>query len=300
MNLVKSKFFNQLYRLLFFPLYLISLLPHTIADITIGKFLYFLAYSVFRYRYSVVLQNLSRSLPAKSYSEIQQIAKNYYKHLACMVVEIIKLFSVSSHALDKKVQLVNTRLLLHYHQQNRNIIAVSGHYGNWEYLNILPVHLPFKVNAIYKPLTSQFMNKLVHYVRGRFGMQLLPANQALRYLLKQKDEPQLSIFLADQFPGNSEQARFDFLHQSTNMFNGAEKLAIATNSVVVYLEMKRRPDRCWEIGFSLITASPKETCNQEITRCFADKLQQTIKADPSYWLWSHKRWKNQTRNSYPE
>jgi KDO2-lipid IV(A) lauroyltransferase len=154
MNPVRNKFFNQLYYLVFFPIYLISLLPHTIADATIGRFLYFISYSVFRYRYSVVLQNLSRSLPAKSYGEIQQIAKDYYKHLACMVIEIIKLFSVSSHSLDKRVQLVNTELLLHYHQQNRNIIVVLGHYGNWEYLNILPAQLPFKVNAIYKPLSN--------------------------------------------------------------------------------------------------------------------------------------------------
>lgn len=123
-------------------------------------------------------------------------------------------------------------------------------------------------------------------------MQLIPANQALRHLLKQKDKPQLSIFIADQFPGSCEQEKFDFLHQATNMFNGAEKLAIATNAVVVYLEMKRKPDNCWEINFSLITDSPKETSNQEITKCFATHLQRTIKTDPSYWLWSHKRWKH--------
>lgn len=122
-------------------------------------------------------------------------------------------------------------------------------------------------------------------------MQLVPANQALRHLLKRKDKPQLSIFIADQFPGNCEQEKFDFLHQSTNMFNGAEKLAMATNSVVVYLEMKRKPDHCWEISFSLITDAPKETSNQEITKCFANQLQRTIRKDPSYWLWSHKRWK---------
>lgn len=292
MNLVRNKFFNQLYYLIFFPIYLISLLPHAVAELTIGRFLYFISYRIFRYRYSVVLQNLSRSLPTKSYHEIQQIAKDFYKHLACMVVEIIQLFSVSSDSLHQKVKLVNTELLLHYHRQNRNIIAILGHYGNWEYLNILPEQLPFKVNAIYKPLSNPMMNRLVHHLRGRFGMQLLPANQALRYLLKQKNNPTLSIFLADQFPGVNEHEKFDFLHQSTNMFNGAEKLAIATNAVVVYLEMKKKPDNCWEIGFSLITASPKETCNQEITKSFAGKLQQTIKVNPSYWLWSHKRWKH--------
>lgn len=291
MNLVRNKLFNQLYPFVFFPVYLISLLPYSIAAPTIGKFLYFISYRVFRYRYSVVLQNLSRSLPAKSYQEIRQIAKEFYKHLVCMAIETIKLFSVSRYTLDKKVQLVNAELLFAYHQQNRNIIAVLGHYGNWEYLNILPVQLPFTVNAIYKPLSNPLTNRLVHHVRGRFGMLLIPANQALRHLLKQKDKPQLSIFIADQFPGSCEQEKFDFLHQSTNMFNGAEKLAIATNAVVVYLEMKRKPDHCWEISFSLITESPKETSNQEITRCFASQLQQTIRTAPSYWLWSHKRWK---------
>ncbi|WP_160292094.1 lysophospholipid acyltransferase family protein [Pedobacter lusitanus] len=289
---MRNKLFNQLYHLIFFPVYLISLLPYSVADATLGKMLYFMSYRVFRYRYNVVLQNLSRSLPAKSYPEIQQIAKEYYKHLVCMVIETVKLFSVSKQSLDQKVQLVNTELLLHYHQQNRNIIAVLGHYGNWEYLNILPARLPFKTNAIYKPLSSPVMNKLVHYVRGRFGMQLIPANQALRHLLKQKDQPQLSIFIADQFPGTSDQNKFDFMHQSTNMFNGAEKLAIATNAVVVYLEINRKPDNSWEIDFSLITESPKETCNQEITRSFAQKLQHTISVAPSYWLWSHKRWKD--------
>ncbi|QNK61580.1 lysophospholipid acyltransferase family protein [Pedobacter sp. PAMC26386] len=292
MNLVRNKFFNQLYHLVFFPIYLLSLLPYAVTNLTLGRMLYFISYTVFRYRYSVVLQNLSRSLPAKSYAEIQQIAKEFYKHLVCMVIETVKLFSMSGDLLDKKVTLVNTELLLHYQQQNRNIIAVLGHYGNWEYLNILPAQLPFKINAIYKPLSNPMMNKLVHYVRTRFGMKLLPANQALRHLLKHKDQPQLSIFLADQFPGASEHAKFDFMHQSTNMFNGAEKLAIATNAVVVYLEMKRKPGNCWEIRFSLITESPKETSNQEITKCFADKLQQTIKIDPSYWLWSHRRWKD--------
>ncbi|MBB6501991.1 lysophospholipid acyltransferase family protein [Pedobacter cryoconitis] len=291
MNLVKNKIYNPVYHLVYLPIYLVSLLPSPLISVTLGQFLYFISYRIFRYRYNVVLQNLSRSLPAKSYAEIQQIAKEFYKHLACMIMETLKLFSVSLESMDKKVTLVNPELLHHYHQQNRNIIAVLGHYGNWEYLNILPAQLPFKVNAIYKPLSSQVMDKLVHHVRGRFGMRLLASNQALRYLLKQKDQPQLSIFLADQFPGDTEQVKFDFLHQSTSMFNGAEKLAKATNAVVVYLELKRKPDNCWEIGFSLITESPKETSNQEITKIFAGKLQQTIKGDPTYWLWSHRRWK---------
>lgn len=290
-NPLKKVIYDFSFLSVYFPVYLLGLLPLSVSNGTIGKVLYFFSYRVFRYRYSVVLQNLSRALPTKSYAEIQQISKEFYRHLSAMVIETTKLFSISSTQLLKKVEVTNVEMILEYYQQKRNIVAVLGHYGNWEYLNILPAYLPFPVNAIYKPLSNPVMGKLIHHIRTRFGMRLIPANQALRHLLKQKDQPQMSIFIADQFPGINEETKFDFLHQSTNMFNGAEKLSIATDAVVVYIDIKRKPDSCWEVGFSLITDSARQTREQQITRCFADKLQETITAQPAYWLWSHKRWK---------
>lgn len=40
-----------------------------------------------------------------------------------------------------------------------------------------------------------------------------------------------------------------------------------------------------------MTEKPKETGEGEITEMFADYLEQTIRREPAYWLWSHKRWK---------
>lgn len=288
MNLLK----NKVYLLVYFPIYMLSVLPYFITDMLFGQLLYFISYRVFRYRYHVILQNLSRSLPDKSYLEIQQIARNFYRHLVCMVLEILKLYSINRKDADQKLSVKNKEFLLQYQQQNRNIIVILGHYGNWEYLNALPAILHCEVNAIYKPLSNSVMDQLVRKVRTRFGMKLIPANQALRYLLKQQNNPQLSIFIADQFPGSLEQDKFDFLNQATHMFNGAEKLAIATNAVVVYAEMNKLDNHCWQADFSLITVSPRTTSAQEITKCFADKLQKTIQTAPCYWLWSHKRWKN--------
>lgn len=290
-NPLKQAFYDLSFYVIYIPVYLLGRLPVSILNGTIGQLVYFLSYRIFRYRYSVVLQNLSRSLPAKSYAEIRQIAKEFYKHLSAMMVETTKLFSGNDQRLLEKLQLSNPEMLFDYHRQNRNIIAVLGHYGNWECLNVLPAHLPFKINAIYKPLSNPVMGKLIQHIRTRFGMHMLPSNQALRYLLKHKGQPQMSIFIADQFPGIHEETRFDFLHQSTNMFNGAEKLAMATDAVVIYMDMRKKPDHCWELHFELITESPKTTLDQEITRCFAMKLQESIRRAPAYWLWSHRRWK---------
>jgi KDO2-lipid IV(A) lauroyltransferase len=282
---------NLCYKLIYPPLYLLSMMPYFISNLLIGQVLFFLAYRIFRYRYLVIAQNISRSFPEKSYHDVEQLIKAYYQHLATMIVEITRFFSIQSHQQLKHVTFPNLELLDHYYTQNKNVIVLLGHYGNWEYLNVLPMKLKYEVNAIYKPLTNLIAEKFAQRVRARFGMRLIPSSQALRQLLKAQEKPQLSLFIADQYPGKNTKCVLPFLNQTTMMFNGAEKLARATNAVVVYADIVPLKANYWEISFSLITESAAQTSDDEITAAFCNKLEETIAAQPAYWLWSHRRWK---------
>jgi KDO2-lipid IV(A) lauroyltransferase len=42
----------------------------------------------------------------------------------------------------------------------------------------------------------------------------------------------------------------------------------------------------------LLTEDPASMPQGEITRLYAHHLEETIKLEPAYWLWSHKRWKH--------
>ena len=61
-----------------------------------GGILSWLIGKVGKYRYSVVLVNLSRSFPQKKYGEIKRIARDFYRHLGDIIAETIW-FSGSSH-----------------------------------------------------------------------------------------------------------------------------------------------------------------------------------------------------------
>lgn len=289
--IIKRQVQNLCYQLIYLPLYLLSMMPYFISNVLIGRVLFFLAYRVFRYRYLVVAQNISRSFPQKSYQDVEQLIKAYYQHLTAMVVEVTRFFSIRCHQQLRHITFSNIELLDYYYAQNRNVIVLLGHYGNWESLNVLPIKLQFQVNAIYKPLTNQVAEKFAQRVRGRFGIRLIPSSHALRHLLKPHERPQLSLFIADQYPGKSTKCVLPFLNQSTLMFNGAEKLARATNAVVVYVDIVPLKTNCWGVNFSLITESAAKTSDHEITTAFCNKLEQTIASQPAYWLWSHKRWK---------
>lgn len=285
-------FLNRaVYRAARFPIVLVSLLPYQVLQATVGRCCYFLAYSVTRYRYHVVLQNLSRSFPDKPYAEIHKLAKDFYRHFSCLVVDVVKSASISGQELAGRVRVANADLPIDYHRQRRPMVALLGHYGNWEGLNILPSILPFEVNALYKPLSNTLLCRIVRHIRSRFGMKLIPADKALRQLVKTQDKAALNLFIADQFPGQDKGCHVEFLNQPTTLFDGAEKLAKAIDAVVFYVELERAPENGWNVRFLLITDHAKETLPGQITRSFAAHLQATIRKAPEYWLWSHRRWK---------
>lgn len=279
----------------YFPLlavvYLLSLLPFSVLYV-LSRWVYVLTYKVFKYRYDVVLQNLSRSFPAMSYKEVNSIAKQFYRHFSKMLAEMLKLLTITEKELKKRVELVNPGLLKYYQQQNRSVIAVLGHYGNWEYLNILPKYVEFEVNAIYKPLSSGVFDLLIRRLRSRFGLRMLPVHQAVRYMLQNRHKPALYLFIADQSPAPEARTRINFMHQGTLMFNGVEKLARATNAVVVYMELIPAGERYWKVKFSVVEEQPMESLPDGIVRGFAERLEETIHKAPPYWLWTHKRWKH--------
>ncbi|WP_316804006.1 lysophospholipid acyltransferase family protein [Pedobacter nototheniae] len=272
-------------------LVLISLLPVKFLKNTLGKILYKLCYSIFRYRYPVIIQNLSRCFPEKSYEAIKQTASAFYVHLSVFIIETVKLFSVSKKEMLRNVEITNPEIITYYYQQKRDVIVMLGHYGNWEYLNILPGMIPYEVNAIYKPLTNKVMGKLIYKLRTRFGMQMLPASRALRILLRKNNKPRLTLFLADQFPGADAKCILNFMNQPTNLFTGAEKLAKVSNSVVLYLEIINKHGNGYEFKFSLITDCTERMGENEITQSFICKLEERICSEPAQWLWSHRRWK---------
>jgi len=278
-------------KLIRLPFYFLGLFPYDFVHATLGRLLYFKISRIFKYRQQVIIQNLSRAFPEKNYGEIKSIAREFYRYFGTFLIDSIYLFSWQRHVCLKRVNFANVDLLQPYVDDNRQIVCLLGHYGNWEYLNALPHYLPCPVNAAYKPLSNRLIDRMMLDVRGRFGLRLIPDKQILRCLLKQKGTPQFSFFIADQFPGRNQGFPVQFLNQPTTMFSGAEKIARVLDAVVCYLDMHKDEDGIWNMRFSILSESGAASAPGEITQKFAEALEQSIVADPAIWLWSHKRWK---------
>jgi len=281
-----------LYILLLGLLYLISLLPFWILYM-IADFLYVMLYYVTGYRRKIVDQNLLNSFPEKSTQQRDLIRKKYYHYLADLIVETIKTLTISEKELIKRVRPVNEDVISEAFENRQSVLGVLGHYGNWE-MNALRFSQLISERRIivYKTLSNGFFNQFLLRMRSRFGADLITMKNIARKLVEYRNERTATVLVADQTPAKSEIVYFaDFLNQPTPVFLGVEKLAKLTNSVLVFCDIRIEKRGYYKCTFVPLFTEPKATAPYEITDRHVQYLEQVIREQPEYWLWSHRRWK---------
>jgi len=279
-------------RLGVFFLYLISLLPFWFLYL-IADFLFVMIYYVAGYRRKVVQENLRNAFPEKTDAERHSIEKKYFKYLADLMVETIKMVTASEKTISKRLTATNAHIVTDYLKQGKSVMLAVGHYGNWE-MAALKVSLIIdkKLLIVYKPLTNNVFNDFFNNMRTRFGAEMVAMKNVLRTMVKAKNDVIMSVFVADQTPVKHEATYFTtFLNQPTAFFLGIEKIAKLTNPVVIFCDLKYIKRGHYEYTAIPLTENPKETAEHEITHAYVTCLENMIKREPPYWLWSHRRWK---------
>lgn len=288
---VRNTFQIVVYRGAYCVAYTLSMLPMAFLY-AMATLVFFLAYYMPGYRKTVVIQNIARSFPAMQYGEIRCVARKFYTCFTAYFAEIVKGISVPAEVMDKRVVFENLELLDRHVSSGRNVIACLGHCGNWEMLNFMPYKLRHDMYAVYKPLRSQVVNKLMLKLRSRFGMKLIPDKAVVRHMLTQRSAPAIYLFLADQCPRIKEDKyKFELLNQETYVFSGMEKLARMSHSAVVYLHIAQRSKGNYRITCMPVCPEAGSAKEGEITQKYVDLLTENITEDPCGWLWTHKRWK---------
>ncbi|MGA0556839.1 lysophospholipid acyltransferase family protein [Larkinella sp. VNQ87] len=265
----------------------------------LANVLYFLLAYVIQYRKQVILTNLKRSFPEKSDKELRQIAQNFYRNLADVLVETLKLPGMSPEELKRRVLFTNSELVKEKLAKGQPVLIMASHQCNWEWAPSASVVHGMPADAVYKKLANPLSERLVHYIRSNFGAKPIPMKGLLREMATRRNEPRLIPLVADQIPDQPEFGYWTtFLHQETPFYPGTERLARSFNLPVFYTEMIRTRRGHYTMTFYLIAEPPYQHLpDGEIINRYRDYLEQTIRHHPADWLWSHKRWKHQ-RDKY--
>lgn len=279
-----------LYYLIIVP---ISLLPFR-AIYLFSDFLFLVLYRVAGYRVSVVRMNLKNAFPEKPDTELRKIETDFYRHLADVIVETLKSFTISNSEILRRAVLENPDLTDHYFHQGRSVLLCGGHYNNWEWLAIsLDQQIKHKAGGIYTPLSNPFFENKMRSTRGKFGLQLIRIKDVASFFEKTRDQLTATVFGIDQSPRHPEKCHWmPFLSQDTGVMVGTEKYAKEYNYPVLFCSINKIKRGYYTYRISLITEEPRKEPENRIIETATHLIEKQIIQDPRYWLWTHKRWKH--------
>lgn len=272
---------------------LISRLPWVVLY-RISDFLFVVTYYLAGYRKTVVLRNLALAFPEKSASERKKIAKEFYRHLCDIIVEMIKTLTVSEEDFCKRIHVENPELLGNYLTKGQSCIVLAGHISHWEWTpHVFKLLFPqYSFCPVYKTLSDSFSDRLVLRIRSRFGVEPVTKENTLREVLRRKKAGETFVIglVADQSPAGHEiNFKTDFFNIPTYFYTGADKLARQTGFPVIYSEVERQARGKYVLRLQSI--EPRHNRPNEIIEIYARLLEASVRKQPAHWLWSHKRWK---------
>lgn len=287
--------------------YLVSLLPlrvlYLLADVLAG-----LMHTVIRYRRRVTRDNLTHCFPEMPMKEIRRTERRFYRFLADYFVETLKLASMSEKEMRRRMRFegldeVNADL-----RRGRCVSLFLGHYGNWEWVSSMPLHLWEGAHPcqIYHHLHNRTAAYIFEKLRTRFGATNIPMEDTLTVIGRDWRDgvPNICGYIADQSPKYPSLHHFvDFFGRETAVLTGTERISRLVHAPVYYCEMTRPRRGRYVCRFIRMTddasALPKFTLTDDYWR----RLEAQIRREPYLWLWSHRRWKHTAarfRELYPD
>ena len=270
-----------------------SLLPLKVLFL-FSDLLYILVFYVIKYRRKVVHENIAKSFPEKGQAERLKIEKEFYRHFCDSFFEWTYSIHATKEQMMRHFQFHNPEEINQLYTSGKSVVAVLGHYGNWEWLNILPQYIPYEVWAIHKPLHNRFFNDFINGLRSKFGVKMVDTKNAFRTMLKQQrsGHQTFTYFLADQSPPRSQIQHYtQFLNQRTPVYLGAEVIAKKLNMAVVFLDIRKIKRGYYKLFASVLYTETQAAPEFAITERHVAKLEEVIREAPAWWLWSHRRWK---------
>lgn len=263
----------------------------------VSDFLFIIIYYIVGYRKNVIFNNLKLVFPNKSDKELKTLTKKSTKHFTDFIVETVKTFSISEKTITKRYKYRNLEVLKQFENSN-GIILTGCHYANWEWVIYLAKLVNFLPVGVYKKIQNPYFEKIIKSSRSKFGGILRRTSETKKSIIEDKKNgiKALYLLLSDQSPSSHITKHWsNFLGINVPVIVGAEELAKKHNFAVINFNVFRIKRGYYEVEFEILTDTPKNLKNYEITNRYLASIEKHIRKQPEFYLWSHKRFKHKNR-----
>lgn len=263
-------------------------------------------------RYHVAAENIRTALGADlSDEDVDSIICGMWKHLTRMVCEIIQ--------LDRRFRLENCNEVLQFHGreecvhavlQDRPVLFLGGHFGNWEISVNTFGYFGFPMGVVARDLDNPRLHDWFLRFRESTGNRMISKEGASTEVVACMEAGEKAALLGDQDAGKRG-IFVDFFGKPASTFKSIALLALQHDALVVVGGAYRLADEL-QVGsrwrqFELRTQRVLDARDfdnadgvRNLTQEFTTALEQMIRCAPDQYFWIHRRWKTEPRIRKPK
>ncbi|MDX8338403.1 lysophospholipid acyltransferase family protein [Draconibacterium sp. IB214405] len=257
--------------------------------------LYVVIKALVKYRSNVITENLKHAFPEKSENEILILRNKFYRYFCDVSLESIKLYHLSEKQLQKRITFSGTEELDAMAKERNGAILLAFHYNNWEWSSALQQQLTCRLLMVYNKMRDNAaMDDFLQNARQKWGGEAVQMGRAAKVAFQYfgKTEPVVLGLIADQSALASSQLWAMFMNREAAFFAGPVKIARKTNQPVFFQYAQKLGRGKYQYHYELLVEEPAKMDDKEILLRYIEKMEEVIKSNPEYYLWSHKRWKH--------
>jgi len=251
--------------------------------------------TIFRYRRSVVLEQLGHSFPNLGSSQLEDLADGVYRHLGRTAGEAFG--SGFDDLVDGVLVVPGWQQLDEVMAEGKGAIVVTGHIGNFE-LGGAVLARRYSLLDVVKPQRNVLFDAFINNLRHQRGIMTVPVDESGPAVARHLRRGGLVSLLVDQDAG--QQGVFvNFLGRPASTWPGAARLSLRTGCPIVPVAILRQKDNahCLFIGTPMSPAGRPNTPQgiKDFLQDISNSLEEYIYGQPEQWFWVHRRWKSQAK-----
>lgn len=260
-----------------------------------GKALGTMAFPLMKWRRTIAFENLQSAFPEKSEAELISIGLGTFQNLGITLAEFLWFPRLTEEKIKRLVKFENLDLVHQKLAQNKGLILMSGHFGNWELLGLaLALIVKHPITLIIQPQLNPFVNQEINQLRCLLGNRVVPMKNCMREVFSQLKSGRIVGILADQ-SGPRDGLYVEFFNRFTSICRGPAFFALQTGAPILIGYMIRQHDLTYQCKIQELQSNDLHGYTdenlEELTRRHVRLLETSIRQYPDHWLWTHRRWK---------
>jgi len=286
------------YLIVRFLILIVQNIPLSIGD-RIAWWLAYLFTYVVRVRYQVADDNLQHAYPGLSASQRRDLIAKMWHHLFLLVMEVAHTPKrLREENWRKIVKVNNVEPLVKLLLEDRPVILVTAHFGNFEFGGYVLGLLGFPTSTVARNLDNPFLDRYVQRFRAAQGQYLIPKVGGADQVEETIQNGHTIALLVDQDAGRKG-CFVPFFGRPASTFKAVALLALKYDApiAVVYTRRLGKPLH-FEMGL-VDVLDPRDVQATDavtyVTQWYTSRLEAVIRTSPEQYWWIHRRWKTQPR-----